>query len=104
MSHVSYDKCVGLVQSRLGPAQTENESNQGHDLILQAIDDISDAPIIGHSQIQFNASQKSKGTNREPEPELRRSHPSRDMRAPNTRISHAKDACAQCWPKCASNV
>src|SRR5436190_21344139 len=63
------------------------------------MNNISDAPITGHTLGRFGVAQKTNCKNSSmPGLTLGRVHLSRDMRAPDAHISRAKDARAKTYP------
>ena len=54
LSHVSYDKSVASIQSRLGPIQADDELDPAHIQTSMDVNNISDAPILGHTLGQFS--------------------------------------------------
>src|SRR5436190_262081 len=58
LSCVSYNKCVASLQRRLGPVQADDELDPAHIQASVDMNNISDAPIIGHTLENFKDAQK----------------------------------------------
>src|SRR4051812_29583646 len=85
---LSYDKCASSVQSRLGSIQTDDEFDSIHIQILEDMNNVSGAPIIGQTLEQFTIMKESNCKNSSmPEQKHRQMHLSQDMSAPDAHIS-----------------
>src|SRR4051812_15517894 len=86
LSHVSYDKCVALLQSRPGPIRADDKLDFEHNWTSMHINNDSDAPIIGHTHERFRDAQRTNCKN------SKSKQTSGLMHAPGARHARA-DAC-----------
>src|SRR3954469_16258582 len=83
LSHVSYDKCVASLQSRLGPMQADDDLDLEHNWTSMHMNNNNDVPITGHTYERFRDAQRTNCKNSRPRQALGRVQaPKQDMIAP----------------------
>src|SRR3954464_14657850 len=98
LSHVSYDKCVASLQSRLGPTQADDDLDLEHNWTSMHMNNNNDVPIIGHTYERFRDAQRTNCKNSRSKQALALMRASRvgHTRA-DARISGQRDARVQAW-------
>src|SRR4051812_17223025 len=96
LSHVSYDKCVALLQGRPGPIRADDKLNFEHNWTSVHMNITGDAPIIGHTHEHFKKLQRASCTNSRPKQASGLMHaPIAGHARVGTRISRQIDARTQ---------
>src|SRR3954466_12049599 len=98
LNHVSYDKCVASLQSRLGPIRADDKLDIEHNWTSMHMNDDSDVPIIGHTHEHIRNAQRTNCKNSRPKQADGLIHASTARHARiDACISCQRDALVRAW-------